>query len=107
MIARVVAFEGSAEQLDQAARAMREEVDPRNSKTPGFVESVFLVDRERGSALLVALWEDAKAVETAERKARAEQRKGAFEATGGRRLGVETYEVAASARGAAQSGGAT
>jgi hypothetical protein len=91
-------FEATPEQLDQAARAIRDEVDPRNSQTPGFVESLFLIDRDRAAGLFIAVWEDANAVQNAEREAQAEQRAGALEATGGRRTSVEVYEVASLTR---------
>jgi heme-degrading monooxygenase HmoA len=103
VIARVARFEGTAEQLEQAARAVREEVDPRNAETPGFVESLFLVDGDGGQALLVAVWTDANAIERAERQAQANGRQGALEATGGRRSGVEVYEVESLVRGGAVS----
>jgi len=99
MIAHVATFEGTAEQLDEAIRLIREEVDPQNIRKPGYIEGLFLVDRDAGSGLLIGLWENEPAIESAEERSTAEGRTGALEATGGRRTSVRRYEVASLVRG--------
>lgn len=104
MIARVATFEGTPDQLREAARLMRDEVDPTNAQRTGFVQSLFLTDSEAGSALLIAVWEDEQAIELAEQEAQTEQRQGALEMTGGRRTGVKAYEVATFVHGSGPTG---
>jgi hypothetical protein len=99
MIAHVATFEGTAEQLDEAVRLIREEVDPQNREKPGYIEGLFLIDRDAGSGLLIGLWEDEQAIARAEERSTAEERTGALEATGGRRTSVRRYEVASLVRG--------
>lgn len=105
MIAYVATFEGAREQLNEAIRLIAEEVHPQNRRKPGYVEGLFLVDRDTGSGLLISLWEDDRAIASAEERSTAEGRIGALEATGGQRTSARRYEVASFVRGALVSAG--
>ena len=93
MIARVATFEGTEEQIDDAVSVIRDEVHPQNALTPGYVEGMFLVDRDSGSGLLISIWQDNEFVERAETRSAMFGRHGALEATGGSRTSVKLYDV--------------
>lgn len=90
MFARVNTFEGD---VDAAARAVREIVWPAIREVSGFRGYIVLVSREEGRAIGITLWESEEA-EAASRPEADRIRPRLQEATGGRVVKVEPYEVA-------------
>jgi hypothetical protein len=70
MYARVTWLEGSPSQAKDAINGMRELAIPVLRESPGFVELLFLMDREGGRALALTIWETPEDLEASEEAAR-------------------------------------
>jgi heme-degrading monooxygenase HmoA len=91
--ARMSVLEGSPERLDEGTRYAQEEILPQLRQLGGFKGIVSLIDRERGRAKLISLWESDDALRASEQQA-TELRQQAAEGAASRVVGVERYEVA-------------
>ena len=68
MHARVVAFQGSPDRMQQELPTrFRERVLPALQQQPGFQRVLVLLDRARGKVLAISLWESEAAAEAARR----------------------------------------
>jgi len=63
MFARVVTFQGKPDQVDAGIRNQREQVLPSVKKMSGFKGGYFLVDRNSGKQMAIALWDTEKDME--------------------------------------------
>ena len=97
MFARVSTYPGTSDEIDEAIRQFRENVLPSVEQLVGFRGAYFLVDRQNGKSLTVALWESEEAMRTSEEAANSLRSKVA-DALGTQMVGVERYEVAVAAQ---------
>jgi hypothetical protein len=91
MFARVTRIQVPAEQLDEAARRLNETSSTIQGVT-GFRRAYLLVDRQRGEALTVTLWETREQLEASQGTAR-QLLTGVFDAVGGSVSEPGSYEV--------------
>ena len=97
MFARVSTYTGTSDEIDEAIRQFRENVLPSVEQLDGFKGAYFLVDRQNGKSLTVALWESEEAMRTSEEAANS-LRSEVADALGTQMVGVERYEVAIAAQ---------
>ncbi len=97
MFARVSTYTGTSDEIDEAIRQFRENVLPSVEQLDGFKGAYFLVDRQNGKSLTVALWESEEAMRTSEEATNSLRSKVA-DALGTQMVGVERYEVAVAAQ---------
>ncbi len=97
MFARVSTYTGTSDEIDEAIRQFRENVLPSVEQLDGFKGAYFLVDRQNGKSLTVALWESEEAMRTSEEAANS-LRSEVADALGTQMVGVERYEVAVAAQ---------
>lgn len=93
MFARVNAFEGPPEQMDESLRQVREQVLPQLKQQDGFKGLIGLADRQTGKVLGVTLWESEEAMRASEEAAN-RLRSESAEAGDQTVAGIERYEVA-------------
>ena len=93
MHARLTTLEGSLDRMDDATRAVQEQVLPQLQQTDGFKGFIALTDRGSGKLRGLALWESEEALRATDDLA-ARLRGGVSDATGGTIASVENYEVA-------------
>ena len=98
MFARVTTVLGQPDRLDEGIRVFREQITPLVQGQPGFQGAYLLVDRERGKALAISLWESEQAMQQTE-EAIAQQRTQAAQQMGASTPAVERYEVVLSEGG--------
>jgi heme-degrading monooxygenase HmoA len=92
MFARVTAFEGLPENVDDFRHALVEHMLPALRRLKGYQGVLILTDRQAGKVLGVALWESEEAMGASEESAYWFRTYGA-EAAGERVTSVERYEV--------------
>ncbi len=97
MFARVSTYTGTSDEIDEAIRQFRENVLPRIEQLDGYKGAYFLVDRQNGKSLTVALWESEEAMRSSEEAANS-LRSEVADALGTQMVGVERYEVAVAAQ---------
>jgi heme-degrading monooxygenase HmoA len=97
VFARVSTYTGASDEIDEAIRQFRENVLPSVEQLDGFKGAYFLVDRQNGKSLTVALWESEEAMRTSEEAANS-MRSEVADALGTQMVGVERYEVAVAAQ---------
>jgi heme-degrading monooxygenase HmoA len=97
VFARVSTYTGTSDEIDEAIRQFRENVLPSVEQLDGFKGAYFLVDRQNGKSLTVALWESEEAMRTSEEAANS-LRSEVADALGTQMVGVERYEVAVAAQ---------
>ena len=92
MHARLTRYEGGAvETIDENLQAKKGVLPTEFGQTEGMKGAVFLVDRERGTVVVISLWQDENALEASEDEATRVRQ----EVTGpGETASVERYEVA-------------
>ena len=90
--ARVSRLEGDPGKLDEATRKASDEILPRVRQLSGYLGAIAMVDRGKGSTLLITLWQSADTMRASEEKAD-KLRQESAEAGKGRVVGVERYEV--------------
>ena len=95
MHARVTAFEGSPDRLDEGIRMIQERVVPAARQMIGFKGGYWLVLRQTGKGLAVTLWESEEAMRSTE--AGAEEFRSQVQNMGVTIQSVERYEVFAEA----------
>jgi len=91
MFARIGTWHGSPEDLERWTARARAEVKPSLAQDAGLAAAYWLVDRERGEALIVTFWESEDAMRASE-AARARRQAGTSAATGAR-VTTTRYEV--------------
>jgi hypothetical protein len=91
MIARIGTWQGSLEDLERWTERAREEVKPNLAQDAGLTAAYWPVDRERGVALIVTLWESEEAMRASE--AGRARRQAATSAATGARVTTARYEV--------------
>jgi quinol monooxygenase YgiN len=97
MIAHVVTYQATPEQVDHAQAVLRDEIWPTLRDRVGFIEAQFL--RQPKSALIITLWTDKGAIEASEEQWRREAAtQGALEQIGGTRTLLGLYEVSMATR---------
>ena len=94
MFARVTTAQGSPDQLDQAVRYIQEQIIPAARQQRGFQGSYWLVDRQSGKVVAVALWESEEAMRASE-GAMEQSRSQSAQDLGVTMQSVERYEVIA------------
>jgi hypothetical protein len=92
VFSRVNFLETAPERVGDVARVVREVVHPGIRDEVGYVGYIVLGDRETGKALGITLWENEKAREASDAKAR-QIRPRVEQETGGTMRSVERYEV--------------
>ncbi len=92
MHARLTTLEAPPERMDDATRAVQEQVLPQLQQLDGFKGFIALRDRGSGRLRGVALWESEEALRATD-EAAARIRGGVAEATGATVASVENYEV--------------
>jgi heme-degrading monooxygenase HmoA len=102
MYARVTWLEGSPSQAKDAIHGIRDLAIPALREQPGFVELLFLMDREGGRALAVTIWETPEDLEASEEAAR---RLRGVPIARWASSGVERFELALRAHGPSGHGG--
>jgi heme-degrading monooxygenase HmoA len=92
MHARMTRYEGAAsDAIEQALQAKKGVLPTEFGQTEGMKGAVFLVDRERGTVVVISLWRDAQAMRASEDEATRVR----DEVTGpDETASVERYEVA-------------
>ncbi len=92
MHARLTRYEGGAvETIDENLQAKKGVLPTEFGQTEGMKGAVFLVDRERGTVVVISLWQDENALEASEDEATRVRQ----QVTGpGETASVERYEVA-------------
>ena len=92
MHARLTRYEGGAvEAIDENLQAKKGVLPTEFGQTEGMKGAVFLVDRERGTVVVISLWQDENALEASEDEATRVRQ----QVTGpGETASVERYEVA-------------
>jgi hypothetical protein len=92
VFARLHTLETTPEQFEQGLRIVGDELLPWVRESSGFRGLIGLVDRTRGTALVLTLWADSEALE---RSAEVGDRLSALaaEVTGATRRSLETFEV--------------
>jgi heme-degrading monooxygenase HmoA len=68
MHARHVTVKGSPERIDEGIRSVREQVIPVLQGCDGFKGQLLLVDRERGEAIGISLWDSEENMRASEEK---------------------------------------
>lgn len=94
MFARTSTWSGSTETLERWAEHVVTKVQPFVAGLPGNAGGMFLIDREKGRALTLTLWETEEAAEETDRNAD-QSRQSTVEATGVELLERGSYEVIA------------
>ena len=68
MYARHVTVRGSSDKIDEGIRSVREEVLPVLQDCDGFRGQLLLVDREKGEAVGISLWDTKENMDASEEK---------------------------------------
>jgi hypothetical protein len=68
MYARHVTVRGSADKIDDGVRSVREEVLPVLQECNGFRGQLLLVDRDKGEAIGISLWDTKEDMDASEEK---------------------------------------
>ena len=63
MYARVTSIHLTPDQIDTSGRGMPDDVRQALAREPGFKGAFFLLDRQRGKAMTLGLWESEEAVQ--------------------------------------------
>ena len=92
--ARHVTVHGSPENVDEAIRSVREAVLPVLRECAGFKGQVFLVDRDKGEAIGISLWDTEQNMQASEEKVRAVREQTADSAGATSAPDIALYELA-------------
>lgn len=92
--ARTSLWSGSPDALDAWANAANERVKPMATGMPGNLGAHFFVDRERGKALTLTMWESEEAARATDETAD-ESRRRTMDATGVRLDSADRWDVVA------------
>ncbi|CAN5246033.1 hypothetical protein BH20ACT24_BH20ACT24_04280 [soil metagenome] len=93
MYARHVVIHGSPEKIDEGIRSVRERVLPVLKECAGFKGQLLLVDRNRGEAIGISLWDTEENMRASEEKVRATRQQAADEVGASSAPDVSLYEL--------------
>jgi len=93
MYARHVTVRGSAEHIDEGVRSVREQVLPVLRDCKGFRGQLLLVDRERGEAIGISLWDSEEEMLASEDKVSAARQQTADKVEASAAPEVRLYEL--------------
>jgi hypothetical protein len=93
MYARHVTVHGSPENVDEAIRSVREAVLPVLRECAGFQGQLFLVDRDKGEAIGISLWDTEENMRASEEKVRTVRQETADRAGASSAPDVALYEL--------------
>jgi heme-degrading monooxygenase HmoA len=91
MYARVTTVQLTPDQIDRSRPAMPDDVRQALAREPGFLGTMFLLDRQSGKAMTIGLWESEEAVQAS--AAGHQARLAASRSAMGVESGVEVFEV--------------
>ena len=94
MHARHVTVRGSSEKIEQGVRSVREQVLPVLKGCSGFRGQLLLVDREKGEAIGISLWDSEADMDASEDKVRAARQLTADEVAATAPPEVRVFELA-------------
>lgn len=92
MFARVSQFQENVDRIDEATRAVQDEIVPQVEGMPGFLGLQSLVNRDTGATLAITFWESDEAMRNSEVEAD-KLREQAAQLAEGEIRSVERYEV--------------
>lgn len=93
MYARHVTVHGSPDHVDEAVRSVRENVLPVLRDCPGFKGQLLLVDRAKGEAVGISLWDTEENMTASEEKVAAARQQTADEVGASSAPEVQLYEL--------------
>lgn len=93
MYARHVTVRGSSGKIDEGIRSVREEVLPVLQACQGFRGQLLLVDREKGEAIGISLWESEQDMRASEEKVHHARQATADRVESSAGPQVEVYEL--------------
>ncbi|MDQ3954378.1 MAG: hypothetical protein M3285_02365 [Actinomycetota bacterium] len=93
MYARHVTVSGSADKIDEGIRSVREEVLPVLQGCNGFRGQLLLVDRDKGEAIGISLWDTKEDRDASEEKVRQSRQSTADKAGASGEPEVRLYEL--------------
>jgi hypothetical protein len=93
MFARQVTVHGSPERIDEGIRSVREQVLPVLRECSGFKGQLLLVDRDKGEAIGISLWETEQDMLASEEKVRPVRQQTADEVGAATPPDVRLYEL--------------
>ena len=70
MFARVTTLQTSPDRIEESVQFVREQALPAMQKRPGFQTMYYLIDRQAGRAMAIALWDTEEDVLATEEQAR-------------------------------------
>lgn len=93
MHARHVTVIGSPDKVDEAIRSVREQVLPVLQGCDGFKGQLLLVDRDKGEAIGISLWDSEENMNASEDKVRQARQATADQVDAGAAPEVRLYEL--------------
>jgi hypothetical protein len=93
MYARHVTVHGSPDRIDEAVQSVRDHVIPVLKDCDGFKAQLLLVDRSKGEAIGISLWDTEENMNASEEKVAAARRQTADQAGGADSMEVTLYEL--------------
>ena len=93
MYARHVTVQGSPDRVDEAVRSVRDDVLPVLKDCAGFKGQLLLIDRSKGEAIGISLWDTEENMNASEEKVGAARQQAADQAGAGGAPQVALYEL--------------
>jgi hypothetical protein len=93
MYARHVTVYGSPERVDEAVQSVRDNVLPVLQGCPGFMGQLLLIDRAKGEAIGISLWDTEENMNASEEKVAAARQQTADQVGSGQAPEVALYEL--------------
>jgi hypothetical protein len=93
MYARHVTVHGSPNRIDKAVESVRNNVLPVLQGCAGFKGQLFLIDRAKGEAIGISLWDTEENMNASEDKVAAARQKTADQVGAGDAVEVDLYEL--------------
>ena len=93
MYARHVTVRGSADKIDEGIRSVREEVLPVLQGCDGFRGQLLLVDRDKGEAIGISLWDTKENMDASEEKVHQSRESTADKVGASERPEVRQFEL--------------
>lgn len=94
MYARHVTVRGSADKIDDGIRSVREQVLPLLQACDGFRGQLLLVDRQKGEAIGISLWDSEEQMQASEEKVQQARQATADQVEASSAPDVNLYEMA-------------
>ena len=93
MYARHVTVHGSPDRVDQAVQSVRDDVLPVLRECAGYKGQLLLVDRAKGEAIGISLWDTEENMKASEEKVAAARQQTADQVGAGEAPAVAVYEL--------------